>query len=309
MRKHFYLSILLCLLWCPAINGQNAKLAVRGKVIAYIESNVDVPPHSFIPRSDVLIVQITRLNKTTDEFIKIVNEYFSEESPLSKGVFEGEEQTFVISRRTDCDSLLIPDTSEFQKSIENKDGETWTINAPSVKFVRDDEIANVPNDKILPCYSFVSAQESAKKQKNLWQENKNNLTTVEYCALIKDPEKYDGKEVTVRAAYRYGFEWSEIFCLNCRKKGKTWLEIDEDNITKNSKKTLKKFPRDDGTINALFTGTFESSKGPFGDGGYRFRFEVKDISQAELVTKSGADPEQLPADIQKKIYNNIVYPK
>lgn len=133
------------------------------------------------------------------------------------------------------------------------------------------------------------------------QKNNNNPMTVEYCALIKNPEKYDGKEVTIRATYRYGFEWQEMFCLDCRDTGKTWLEIDDDNITKKSKKMLRKFPKDDGTINALFTGTFESSKGSFGDGSYRFRFVLKEISQAELVTKSGADPQQLPDDIRKKV--------
>ncbi|MFN3330192.1 MAG: hypothetical protein ACK419_04620 [Pyrinomonadaceae bacterium] len=122
---------------------------------------------------------------------------------------------------------------------------------------------------------------------------------VEFCDLVKNPGKYDGKEVTVRATYRYGFEWQEIFCLGCRDVGKTWLEIGD--ITKKSKKVLKKFPKDDGTINALFTGTFESSKGPYGDGSYRFRFVLKEISQVEVVTKSGADPKQLPDDKQKKV--------
>lgn len=138
-------------------------------------------------------------------------------------------------------------------------------------------------------------------QAALGQENNNNPMTVEYCALVRNPEKYDGKEVTVRATYRYGFEWEEMFCLDCRDKGKTWLEIDDDEVTAKSRKILKKFPKDAGTVNAVFTGTFESSKGPFGDGGYRFRFVLKSISQAEVVTKSGWDPEQLPTDMRKKV--------
>lgn len=145
-------------------------------------------------------------------------------------------------------------------------------------------------------------------QAALGQEN-NNLMTVKYCELVKSPEKYDGKEIIVHATYRYGFEWQEMFCLGCRDKGKTWLEIDEDNITKKSKKVLKKFPKDIGTINALFTGIFESSKGHFGDGGYRFRFVVKEISRAELVTKSGADPGSLPDAIRKKVCCSMDTPK
>ena len=125
---------------------------------------------------------------------------------------------------------------------------------------------------------------------------------ISYCHLIKNPEMYDGKEVTVRATYRYGFEWQELFCLDCRNLGKTWLEIGD--ITEKSKNILKKLPRDDGTVNAVFTGTFESSKGPFGDGGYRFRFVLKEISQTEFVTKSGADPNQLPNNLRKKVCGN-----
>lgn len=158
MIKKLYLFILLWLLLCPTIEGQNAKVTVKGKVIAYVEPNVNVPPHSFVPKSDVLIVRVTRSRKIKDEFIKIVAEYFSEKSPLSADVFKGEEWQFKVSRRTDCDSLLIPDSSELQKSVEKKDGETWTFDAPFIKFVKPDEVANVPKDKILPCYSFISAQ-------------------------------------------------------------------------------------------------------------------------------------------------------
>ena len=143
---------------CPAIEGQNAKATLKGKVIAYVEPNVDVPSHSFVPRSDVLIVRVTRSRKIKDEFVKIVAEYFSEKGPLSADVFKGEEWQFKVSRRTDCDSLLIPDSSEFQKSIEKTDGETWTFDVPSIKFVKPDEVANVPKDKVLPCYSFISVQ-------------------------------------------------------------------------------------------------------------------------------------------------------
>ena len=123
---------------------------------------------------------------------------------------------------------------------------------------------------------------------------------VEYCDLVMNPEKYDGKEVTVRATYRYGFEWQEMFCMECRKVGKTWLEFD-DEIAGETKAMLKKFPKDQGTVNAVFTGTFESSKGPYGDGGYRFKFVVRAISDAEVVSKSGWDPEHLPSNSRKKV--------
>lgn len=130
--------------------------------------------------------------------------------------------------------------------------------------------------------------------------SKPGTALVAYCDLVNNPEKYDGKEVTVRAIYRYGFEWQEIFCLECRKVGKTWLEFDDDAAAQ-YKAALKKFPKHQGTVNAVITGIFQSSKGPFGDGGYRFRFVVKGINSVEVITKSGWDPEHLPSTSRKKV--------
>lgn len=124
---------------------------------------------------------------------------------------------------------------------------------------------------------------------------------IDYCELLRSPTDFDGKKVTVKATYRYGFEWQELFCLPCRDIGKTWLEIEDDLISSRSRKTLKKLPKDGGTVTAIFTGRFESSKGPFGDGSYRFRFVLNEIEQPELVSKSGFDPTQFPKDVQEKI--------
>lgn len=132
------------------------------------------------------------------------------------------------------------------------------------------------------------------------QRSKQVATPITYCDTVNDSKKYDGKEVSVRATYRYGFEWQELFCLDCRKVGKTWLEFDDDAVAQ-YKAALKKFPKHQGTVNAVFTGTFESSKGPYGDGGYRFKFVVRAISNAEVVSKSGWDPEHLPSNSRKKV--------
>ena len=39
---------------------------------------------------------------------------------------------------------------------------------------------------------------------------------VSFCDLIKDPGKFDGRAVTLKASYRYGFEWQELFCVSCK---------------------------------------------------------------------------------------------
>jgi hypothetical protein len=39
-----------------------------------------------------------------------------------------------------------------------------------------------------------------------------------FCDLLRNPEKYNGKEVTVRATWSKGPEWSELYCLGCPDK-------------------------------------------------------------------------------------------
>jgi hypothetical protein len=123
---------------------------------------------------------------------------------------------------------------------------------------------------------------------------------VEYCDLVKNPETYDGKEVRLRATYRYGFEWQELFCLACREIGKTWLEFDEELSAKMTAR-LRKFPKDQGTINGVFSGVFHSSKGPWGQGEYRFQLLVREITSPEVVSRSGWAPDHLRPNERKKV--------
>jgi hypothetical protein len=52
--------------------------------------------------------------------------------------------------------------------------------------------------------------------------------SVTFCDLVRNPDKYDGQEVSVRTTYRYGFEWQELYCLDCKDTGKAWLEVPFD---------------------------------------------------------------------------------
>jgi len=121
-----------------------------------------------------------------------------------------------------------------------------------------------------------------------------------YCDIVNDPIKFDGKPIIVWATYRYGFEVQELFCLECRDQGKAWLEF-SDALDKKSRNALKKLPKREGTINAVFRGTFEASGGPYGHLEYRFKFVVTEVRQPEVVSKSGWAPEYLPSTAQQKL--------
>ena len=80
-----------------------------------------------------------------------------------------------------------------------------------------------------------------------------------FCDLLRNPERFNGKEVTVRATYRYGYEWSQLYCLKCANEGKVWLELpsalDYDN---NSQKALRKMPKGSGIVDVTVKGVFTS---------------------------------------------------
>src|SRR5215470_4199764 len=94
---------------------------------------------------------------------------------------------------------------------------------------------------------------------------------VTFCDLVRNPELYNGKEVTVRATYKYGFEWQQLYCLECLDKGRAWLELPDD-LDDASVKALKRAPKEAGIVNVTVQGIFVSG-GHYGhENGYRYKF-------------------------------------
>jgi hypothetical protein len=122
---------------------------------------------------------------------------------------------------------------------------------------------------------------------------------VEYCDLLKSPAAYDGKRVSFKATYRYGFEWQEVYCVKCRNSAKTWLEFPSER-SKQIEKAGRGTPKGQGTFNGLFSGVFHSGGG-FGDGGYKFELELQAIEGVEVVSRSGGVPDVLKASERKKL--------
>ena len=152
--------------------------------------------------------------------------------------------------------------------------------------------------------SFVQTAMAAKRE----SPQRNTVQSLmAFCDLVTNPEKYNGKQITTRATFRYGFEWQEVFCLACESEAKVWLEFSED-LTEKSKAALKKTPKDHGIINAVVTGTFRTS-GPYGDGGYRFELEVKDVKNVEVVSKDMRHQSLLPSNVRKKMCVSFTRPR
>ena len=121
-------------------------------------------------------------------------------------------------------------------------------------------------------------------------------TQVGFCDLVKNPGLYKGKEVTVRATYRVGFEWSELYCLDCLDRGKAWLDFGDD-LDRASEKALKHTKRG-GVFNLTVQGTFlgEGRYGHLGD--YQYRFIAYKVSNVAVISK-GMKPVEEERKLEK----------
>jgi hypothetical protein len=121
----------------------------------------------------------------------------------------------------------------------------------------------------------------------LLSSNRISETSVTFCDLLRNPEKYNGKVVTVRATWRYGYEWSQFYCLDCLDKGKAWLDTSNE-MDDASIRTLKRTPGS-GIVNLTVEGVFMSG-GTFGHlNGYPYQLVAHRVSNLAIVVRGMKD--------------------
>lgn len=123
---------------------------------------------------------------------------------------------------------------------------------------------------------------------------------ITYCQLARDPAAFSGKRIRIRAIYSYMFEVSRLKSPTCcaERDVSIWVDFDEK-LGSNSRKLFHRFPRGMGFVLATFVGRFEGG-GPYGDGGYQFKFTVDQIEKLEARAKSsrGRDPAWIPRNCE-----------
>jgi hypothetical protein len=113
-------------------------------------------------------------------------------------------------------------------------------------------------------------------------------TSVKFCDLLRDPEKYNGQKVKLRATFRYGFEWQQLYCLDCLDKGTAWLEL-PNNLDDESEKAFKKMPKGAGIVNLTVMGTFHVG-GSYGHmNGYHYELIAQEIRDVAIIQKGMRD--------------------
>lgn len=153
----------------------------------------------------------------------------------------------------------------------------------------------------LPFIFIFSVCVFAQKVEN---RTSKQIVDVNFCDLLKNPKDYSAKLIRVKATYRYGFEWSDLYCSNCLDKGIVWIDF-TDSFEIDSKKRFRKkikYSEDGRTVNVVFVGKFFSNGGYGHLGGYKLKFVAQRIEAAQIIYKSSPVSSYLPDEVKAKTY-------
>jgi len=150
--------------------------------------------------------------------------------------------------------------------------------------------------RLILLLTLVVAAAVASSNSTLSQATTPEPVTVSYCDLIQNPAAYDRKIVRTNAVYRFGFEWAELYCLNCYDGNhRTWVDF-EDELCRGSKR-IKAHGNIGRTVAVQIVGTFYGSGGRYGDGGYHYKFVVRCIEGAKTLANDSPSPRMLPPKV------------
>jgi hypothetical protein len=128
--------------------------------------------------------------------------------------------------------------------------------------------------------------------------------SISYCDLVRNAERYNGRVVRVSAIYRYGFEWSELYCLECVNEAPTCIDFDESFVS-STKKSVRKKIGDHGfkgrTVKVIMVGRF--GMGGCGQmGASRFRLLVSRLEKADILLNESPSPNALSKEELSRIH-------
>lgn len=133
-----------------------------------------------------------------------------------------------------------------------------------------------------------------------------DIPTVKFCDLLKNPKLYEGKVVHTSAAFRRSGEHvSELYCPDCPGGGPVDFAGDDEAYESCTRPELRRKIQNDITLRLNITGRLyvaEEGRG-FGHFGlYHYRFLVSCVHKADVVFKSGREPDQLPRKVLRRLH-------
>jgi hypothetical protein len=127
---------------------------------------------------------------------------------------------------------------------------------------------------------------------------------VGFCDVASHPENFMNKRVRVRAVYRVGFEWQEIYSLRCVDAPSTWVEF-SDTFEVSSRKAMKQMETGKHfsiSVGVVLEGRLTGYGGGYGHmNGYRPAFIIDRIESAKRLDNRGFHRRALSPGDRKRI--------
>jgi hypothetical protein len=133
--------------------------------------------------------------------------------------------------------------------------------------------------------------------------DKEEPVSVNYCELLQHPKKYEQKLIKIRAIYRYGFEWSELYSLKCSIHKAVWVEGTEAKC-KNANRVdeLDYAGWGSRTVGIVAVGRLIGTKGGYGhQNGYDYLFKIECLERAEMLDREGKIPQRMSKEQRRKV--------
>lgn len=157
---------------------------------------------------------------------------------------------------------------------------------------------------LLLSISCTSTNKSTKSGNQSAGKSSDEIIDVNFCDLIKTPEKYEQKQVRVKAIYRYGFEFSQMYSLKCLTRTDVRVEAREAKCTNAGRvDEMDATGYDEGrTVGVVVVGRLSGpERDTYHPSGAGYLFTVDCFVRAEMLDRAGYIPASLTPEQRRKV--------
>jgi hypothetical protein len=123
---------------------------------------------------------------------------------------------------------------------------------------------------------------------------------VSFCELESvsiDPTQ----EIRVRAIYRAGFEWSELYSLKCASSPRVWVDFSDDWEAQTRRAVRRELQKNGGTFGVTLRGKLVRGSGYGHMGAYAMKFEVLSVESAKRLDKRSFHSGALTPEMRRRV--------
>src|ERR1044072_8579535 len=123
---------------------------------------------------------------------------------------------------------------------------------------------------------------------------------ISFCEF-RNAQLEPGKEIRIRAIYRVGFEWAELYSLKCSDAPRVWVKFSPDWESQTRRALRKEIEKGEGTYGVIFVGKLMKD-GHFGHmGAYPMKLEVTSVESVQRIDKRSFSAIAVTPEMRRRI--------